>query len=193
MRRIYFIILIMGVLISLSVPLKAQVKFNFHLNIGSQPIWGPAGYDDVQYYYLPDIDTYYYVPQHRFYYQERGRWISSSSLPPRYHDYDLYSGYKVVVNEDRPYRHAQDFREKYGSYKNRHDQQPIRDSRDSKYFVNKGHPEHNNWVKQQNQNNGQGNRGNGYRQNENNKQERNGNQDKHSNQDNKDRQDKHKK
>ncbi|MDP3148558.1 MAG: hypothetical protein Q8N83_05455, partial [Ignavibacteria bacterium] len=38
--------------------------------------------------------------------------------------------------------------------KGRHDQQAIRDSRDSKYFVNKNHPEHNNWVKQQKNNNG---------------------------------------
>jgi hypothetical protein len=35
------------------------------------------------------------------------------------------------------------------SFKGRHDQHPIRDSHESKYFVNKNHPEHNNWVKQQ--------------------------------------------
>ena len=44
------------------------------------------------------------------------------------------------------------------SYKNRHDQQAIHDSRDSKYFANKNHPEHNNWVKQQRHDNDQGNR-----------------------------------
>jgi hypothetical protein len=38
----------------------------------------------------------------------------------------------------------------------RHDQQPIRDSRESKYFVNPNHPEHNNWVKQQKHDNGHG-------------------------------------
>jgi hypothetical protein len=55
------------------------------------------------------------------------------------------------------------YREKYSSYKGRHDQQPIRDSRDSKYFVNKNHPEHNNWVKQQkhDNSNGKGNNGKG--------------------------------
>lgn len=39
---------------------KAQVSLN--INIGSQPVWGPTGYDHVDYYYFPDIDAYYYVP-----------------------------------------------------------------------------------------------------------------------------------
>ncbi len=158
MKRIYFNILIAGIFIFLAVPMKAQVSINFGINLSSQPIWGPTGYDAVQYYYLPDIDVYYYVPQHRFYYQSRGRWIYSSNLPYQYRNYNLYSGYKVVINENRPYLRNNVYREKYSSFKNRHDQQPIRDSRDSKYFVNKNHPEHNNWVKQQRHNNVQDNK-----------------------------------
>jgi hypothetical protein len=158
MRRIYLSILITGILLAFTTPVKAQISFKLGFGISSQPVWGPSGYDEAQYYYLPDIDTYYYVPQHRFYYQVRGRWISSSQLPSRYRNYDLYSGYKVVINADRPYMHDREYREKYSSYKNRHDQQPIRDSRDSKYFVNKNHPEHNNWVKQQRHDNNQGNK-----------------------------------
>ncbi|MHB1688708.1 MAG: hypothetical protein ACYCVH_15250 [Ignavibacteriaceae bacterium] len=183
MRRIYFTILIAGILIVLAAPLKAQVHFNF--NISSQPVWGPVGYDEVQYYYLPDIDTYYYVPQHRFIYQERGRWITSSYLPPRYRNYNLYNGHKVVINEDKPYRHDQDYREKYGSYRDRHDQQSIRDSRDSKYFVNKNHPEHNKWIERQRHDNGHGReQGHGNKHDENNR---------HDNQDNQDRHGDHKK
>ena len=34
----------------------AQVRFR--VNISSQPIWGPVGYDHVEYYYLPDIDAF---------------------------------------------------------------------------------------------------------------------------------------
>jgi hypothetical protein len=44
----------------------AQVRVN--INIGSQPVWGPVGYDHVDYYYLPDIETYYYVPTRQFVY-----------------------------------------------------------------------------------------------------------------------------
>ena len=46
----------------MAVPASAQVRVNLNINIGSQPAWGPAGYDYVEYYYLPDIDVYYYVP-----------------------------------------------------------------------------------------------------------------------------------
>jgi|GEM_PF-250162 hypothetical protein len=148
----YFLSLIAALFMLVS--LEAQVHVSFHVNLGSQPVWGPTGNDYVEYYYLPDIDAYYSVPQHRFYYFEGGRWIGRANLPPRYHDYDLYSSYKVVVNEQRPWRHNDNYREKYSSYRGRHDQKPIRDSRDPKYFVNKNHPEHNNWMQQQRRGNG---------------------------------------
>ena len=53
----------------------------FSINIGTQPIWGPVGYDHVEYYYLPDIDAYYYVPQHQFVYLEGRQWRRSANLP----------------------------------------------------------------------------------------------------------------
>ena len=167
MRKIYFTIVITGILIVLAAPLKAQVHFNLNVNLSNQPVWGPTGYDYVDNYYLPDIEVYYNVPLHRYYYNERGRWINSLSLPPRFRNYDLYNSYKVVVNEREPWRNHENYRQKYSSFKGRHDQQPIRDSRDSKYFVNKNHPEHNNWVQQQKHDNGnhnglnKGNNGNG--------------------------------
>jgi hypothetical protein len=55
----------------------------------------------------------------------------------------------VVINDDaRPYRNAATYRSRYAEYKggNRR-QEAIRNSQDSKYFVNKNHPEHNKWVK----------------------------------------------
>ena len=134
----------------------AQVQISLNLNVDRQPMWGPTGYDHVEYYYLPDVEAYYYVPYRRFYYFEGGRWMSGSSLPSRYRGYDLYSSYKVVVNEPTPYQNHKTYKEKFSSYKGRHDQQPIRDSRESKYFANKHHPEHNNWVKQQGHDNGKG-------------------------------------
>jgi hypothetical protein len=159
MRRIYFNILSAGILIILAAPLKAQVHINLNVNISSQPIWGPTGFDYVEYYYLPDIEVYYYVPTHRYYYFQGGHWIGRSSLPSRFHNFDLYNSYKVVVNEKQPWKNHETYKAKYSSYKGRHDQQSIRDSRDSKYFVNKNHPEHNNWVRQQKHDNGKQNNG----------------------------------
>ncbi len=150
--RIFFVLI---VALFFASTLNAQVSFGISFNLNSQPAWGPTGYDYAENYYLPDIDIYYNVSTHRYYYNDRGRWRYSLYLPSHYRDYDLYNSYKVVVNERSPWRNHKSYKEKYSSYKGRHDQQPIRDSRDSKYFVNKNHPEHNNWIKQQrNENSG---------------------------------------
>ena len=145
--------LVFIVAVFLSSTGHAQVSVDLSSNVDRQPIWGPTGYDHVEYYYLPDIDMYYSVAHCRFSYYERGYWISRSILPLRYRGYDLYHAYKVVVNEPTPYRNSVIYREKYSSYKGRHDQPPIRDSPDSKYFVNPNHPEHYNWVRQQRRDN----------------------------------------
>lgn len=115
---------------------NAQVHIN--VNIGSQPAWGPVGYDHVDYYYMPDMDVYYNVPQRQFIYLEGNRWAFSSSLPARYRGYDIYNNYKVVVNEPRPYLRADEYRARYGRY--RGDRAPrqviIRDSHDQRYKNN---------------------------------------------------------
>ena len=123
----------------------AQVKVSIRANIGAQPVWGPVGYDHVEYYYMPDIDAYYYVPTRQYIYQERGRWQFASSLPRRYNNYDVYTGYKVVVNDYKPYRNAQNYRTQYAPYKGRRNQEIIRNSHEERYFEVKDHPEHNKW------------------------------------------------
>ena len=122
----------------------AQVRVNVNVNIGSQPVWGPVGYDYVEYYYLPDIEAYYYVPTHQFVYMSGSRWIFSASLPPRYRTYDLYSGYKVVVNRPRAYRYYNDDRVRYSNYRGNHSQVIIRNSDDARYYKVKGHPKYKN-------------------------------------------------
>lgn len=141
---------------------QAQVSVDISINIESQPVWGPVGYDHVEYYYLPDIDAFYYVPRQQYVYMQSGRWIFSASLPPAYSRYDLYGGYKVVVNDPRPYRNIVYYRTKYSGYKNNRSQEMIRNSREPKYFVNRGHPEYRNWKKDRDQgkNENKGNRGN---------------------------------
>jgi hypothetical protein len=144
-----FLALVLAVLMASTA--FAQVSLSISFNVDRQPIWGPTGYDHVDYYYLPDLDVYYNVPQHKFYYSERGRWRSKSSLPSQYRGHDLYNSYKVVVNEPNPWKNDAMYKDKYASYKGRHDQESIRDSRDQKYFVNAQHPEHKNWLRQQRQ------------------------------------------
>ncbi|WP_208602988.1 hypothetical protein [Pedobacter steynii] len=122
------------------MPFRAEAQVSISLNIGSQPLWGPVGYDYVDNYYLPDIECYYNVPRRQFIYLDNSRWIYSSSLPSRYRGYDLYSGYKVVVNSRDPYRHFERDRVSYARYRNVRNQRVIRYSDDSRYYVIKGHP-----------------------------------------------------
>ena len=143
--------LMLVTLVALSIfaitPAHAQVNVN--VNIGTQPVWGPTGYDHVDYYYIPDIDAYYYVSKKQYVYREGNNWVFKKTLPPQYKDFDVYKNYKVVVNEKRPWLRDEENMKKYQSYKNKHDQEIIRDSHDSRYFVNKNHPEHGKWVEEQ--------------------------------------------
>ncbi|MBC7949638.1 MAG: hypothetical protein H7Y42_17255 [Chitinophagaceae bacterium] len=95
----------------------AQVRVGVNVNIGSQPDWGPVGYERADYYYLPDIESYYYVPTGQFIYLSNGRWTFAAHLPSRYSRYDLYSGYKVVINRPYAYRYYNDDRIRYSNYR----------------------------------------------------------------------------
>lgn len=98
----------------LSIHLSSQVSVR--VNINTAPQWGPVGYTDVRYYYLPDVESYYDVQSARFIFLDGGVWIHSEFLPLQYRSYDLYSGYKVVMSDYRgnsPYSHFKEHRVKY--------------------------------------------------------------------------------
>lgn len=130
MKRILLAV-VFGVASLSSINTKAQVSVN--INIGSQPQWGPSGYDHVDYYYLPDIDAYYNVPNKQYIYMNNGNWVFNSSLPSRYRNYDLYNGYKVVINSPKPYLSHKIHVKEYGKYKGYKGKQVvIRDSRSAR-------------------------------------------------------------
>lgn len=84
--------------------------------VGTPPLWGPVGYNNVQYYYLPDVESYYDVYNSRFIYYEGGNWVHRRYLPVRYRRYDLYNGYKVVMTDYRgtqPYTEFKNYKIKY--------------------------------------------------------------------------------
>ncbi|MBP4137171.1 hypothetical protein [Flavobacterium geliluteum] len=110
---------IFGIFLLVANATQAQVSVN--INIGSPPEWGPVGYTEMEYYYLPDIEAYYDVRATQFIYFGGGKWIRSSRLPRQYRNYDLYGGYKVVLNDyhgRRPYTYFKNHRVKY--YKGYH-------------------------------------------------------------------------
>jgi len=121
---------------------KSFAQVSFKINIGTQPIWGPVGYDYVEYYYLPDIEVYYNVSSQRYVYMEGRQWVSRKYLPLRYRGYDLYNSRKVVINERKPYMRHHDNKMRYLNSQDGHNRQSIRDSHEPKYYQNKYHPQH---------------------------------------------------
>jgi hypothetical protein len=105
---------------------QAQVVMN--VNIGSPPPWGPAGYSEVRYYYLPDVEAYYDVRSSRFIYYSGGKWVHRKYLPTQYRSYDLYGGYKVVMTDYRgntPYTYFAEYKTKYAKGYGGHAQKTI--------------------------------------------------------------------
>ncbi|GAA3914538.1 hypothetical protein GO495_18305 [Chitinophaga oryziterrae] len=140
----------------------SQAQVNVSINIGTQPAWGPTGYDYVDYYYLPDIESYYYVPGRVYIYRSGNTWHRSRTLPARYANFDVYNSHKVVINGvNRPYLQHDKYRQEYATYRGKHDQTPIRDSKEERYFVNRYHPQHAQWQKEHQGNDSHGNKGHG--------------------------------
>jgi len=114
MKKLIIISAIVGIVALTSNQSNAQVSIN--VNIGPQPTWVPAGYQNVNYYYLPEVQSYYYVPQHQFVYLSGNRWVRSRSLPNRYRGYNLNHSRKVVVYGNQPYRSYNTHRVRYARH-----------------------------------------------------------------------------
>ena len=109
-----FKLIIIGMALFLANAVQSQVAVS--VNIGSPPLWGPAGYTGARYYYLPDVESYYDVQSSMFIYNSGGVWVHRAYLPERYRSYDLYGGYKVVMKDYRgntPYTHFNEYKLKY--------------------------------------------------------------------------------
>ncbi len=103
-----------GFILFLSSNSQAQVSVN--VNIGTAPSWGPSGYTNVDYYYIPDIESYYDIRLSQFIYFNNGEWVHSRKLPKYYTNYDLYHGYKVVLTDYHgraPYKYFKNHKVKY--------------------------------------------------------------------------------
>ncbi|WP_316829364.1 hypothetical protein [Pedobacter aquatilis] len=116
MKKLFIISAILGIVALTSNQSNAQVSLN--VNIGTQPAWVPVGYQSVNYYYLPEVESYYYVPQRQFVYLSGSRWVRSRYLPARYRGYDLHRGRKIVMYGNSPYRSYSTHRVRYSNHVN---------------------------------------------------------------------------
>ena len=152
-----------GIILLISSAIQAQVSVN--VNIGTPPAWGPVGYSNVDYYYLPDVEAYYDIRATQFIYFGGGKWIRSRYLPGQYRNYNLYNGYKVVLNDyhgSRPYSNFKNHKVKYyKGYKGK-PQKSIGSNRNNnqKAYKSSGNKSNGN-GNNGNGNNGKGNNGHG--------------------------------
>jgi alpha-N-acetylglucosamine transferase len=149
----------LGIILFASSTIHAQVSVN--VNLGTPPAWGPSGYSNVDYYYLPDVESYYDIRASQFIYFNGGRWTRSRYLPGPYRNYNLYNGYKVVLNDyhgSTPYSNFKSHKVKY--YKGYHGkpQKSIGSNRNNnnKVYKNNGN-QNNGGHKEGKGNNGHGN------------------------------------
>jgi hypothetical protein len=118
MKKAVLLLLVIGTALTQET-LTAQVRFNVNINIGGgRPAWGLPGNYAGDYYYFPEIDTYYDIPHRQFVYWNNGNWAFGYELPYWYRGYDLYRGYKVVINEPRPYLRCEVYRDRYRGWYN---------------------------------------------------------------------------
>ncbi len=135
MKRLLFCFGLVGWLAYAS-PGNAQVSV--HVNIGLQPAWGPAGYSYVEYYYIPDIDAFYWVPEQEFVYFNGYEWIYSPYPPPGYADIDLFACYKVVINSPRPWVHYHFYADRYARYRGYRGQAVLHPDFDHRAYAERG-------------------------------------------------------
>lgn len=151
----------LGVVLLIAGSASAQVSVN--VNIGSPPAWGPSGYTETEYYFLPDVQSYYDIRSSQFIYFGNGKWVRSRYLPTQYRNYDLYSGYKVVLNDYHgrtPYTHYKSHKVKYHKgYKGKYQKTIGNKNSSPKNYSNKGHKD--NGHGKGNKDNGNKGHGNG--------------------------------
>lgn len=107
----------LGILLLVGISNQAQVSVNVNF---ATPSWGPR-VTTQEYYYLPDVNSYYDIRASQFIYLSNGSWIRARQLPSRYRSYNLNTGHVVVLNDYRghsPYVNYKNHKVKYNKGNN---------------------------------------------------------------------------
>jgi hypothetical protein len=119
MKKLRISLIVAALFFCTGMTALAQLRAGVNINIGEQPSWHPTGVKFAEYYYLPDIEVYYYVPKKQFIYLSNKTWTFSLSLPSQHNNYNLYTGRKIVINKPSAYLYFDEDKEKYRKAENR--------------------------------------------------------------------------
>ena len=135
MKKLFYFSVLVGGLFFVK-PSVAEAQISISINIGNnvankyqEPLWGPWGVSNAQYYYMPEFDMYYDLRNAEYVWREGNRWIVRNSLPKRFANINFYNTYKVVLNNNKPWLQHDLNKSKYRSYAYNHKQVNIRDVR----------------------------------------------------------------
>lgn len=95
---------------------------------GSAPQWGPSGYSNIRYYYMPQLEVYYDIQTSQFIYFSNDKWINSSELPAKHKGLDLFRVYKMVMADyygPTPYHNHEKLKAKYAKLNHWPEQETI--------------------------------------------------------------------
>lgn len=98
MKRIIKIFLLLFVALSTSMCVSHRTVVVQDPVMPPPPMWGPAGFDGIRYYYMPDMMVYYDLHTGMFIYPRGRRWVTRNYLPGYYGHFDLYNTHVVVIN-----------------------------------------------------------------------------------------------
>jgi hypothetical protein len=106
---------------------QAQVSINVNLGAPAvvvRPTWVPQNHVNVDFYYLPEIQSYYDVNASMYVYLNNGNWCRTRYVPVQYRNYNLNHAHRVALSGyhgSRPYAHYNNHKVKYDNRHNYND------------------------------------------------------------------------
>lgn len=80
--------------------LKTTAQISVNINLGSRPVYHPQTYyyeDNVDYYFLPEIEAYFDNRNGFYIYYSSNRWMRSQYLPQNCGDFNINRCQKIAI------------------------------------------------------------------------------------------------
>lgn len=113
-----------GIILFAASTSQAQVSINVNLGAPAvvvRPTWVPQNQVNVDFYYLPEIQSYYDVNASMYVYMNNGNWCRTRYVPVQYRNYDLRHAHRVALNGyhgNRPYTYYNNHNVRYDNNRN---------------------------------------------------------------------------
>ncbi len=109
--------------------IKTTAQISVNISLGSRTTYNPPVHyyydDNVDYYFLPEIQAYFDNREGLYIYYSSNRWIRSARLPQKCGNYNVNNGVRIAVNcsNNNPYDDFYSHKRRYCKtvYVNNHD------------------------------------------------------------------------